>query len=169
MAKSAVAPSPAGAAGAAKSPEKSGKSKKIIVLALAALLLSGAGGGGAWWYLNRGHDAHAKAPVAKAPLFHSIEPFTVNLLEEHGDHYLQVAVVFQVEDDKAVEQIKTYLPVIRSRFLLLLSGKHPSDLSTPQGKSALVEELVATARESLPAGTPERGIQGAYLGAFVIQ
>lgn len=167
MAKSVVAPSPA-AAGAAKAPQKSGKSKMLIIVA-AVLVLVGAGGGGAWWYFNRGHDAHPKAAVVKAPLFHSIEPFTVNLLEEHGDHYLQVAVVFQVEDEKSIEQIKTYLPVIRSRFLLLLSGKYPSDLSTPQGKSTLVEELVATARESLPAGTRERGIRGAYLGAFVIQ
>ena len=91
----------------------------------------------------------------------------MNLAEENGDHYLQMSVVYQLADDKAVEQLKTYLPVIRNHILLLLSAKRPSELASADGKQKLVGELVAAARESLPG---EHGVvTGAYLGAFVIQ
>jgi len=110
-----------------------------------------------------------KVAKAKPPGFHTLDPFTVNLAEENGDHYLQVAVVYELSDDKAVDKVKTYLPVIRNRILLLLSAKRPSELATAEGKQKLVDELVTAARASIPGTTPDRGITGAFLGAFVIQ
>ena len=148
----------------------SGKKKSKLWLILLVLLVVGAAGGGAaWWFLLRA-PAHseAKAEKAKPPVFHTLEPFTVNLAEENGDHYLQMSVVYQLADEKAVEQVKTYLPVIRNRILLLLSAKRPSELASAEGKQKLVGELVAAARESMP-GEGDKGIGGAYLGAFVIQ
>jgi flagellar FliL protein len=156
-------------ADAAAAPARKKKSKLMLVLMM-LVLLGAAGGGAAWWFLGRAHvEADAKAAPVKPPLFHTLEPFTVNLAEENGDHYLQVSVVYQVTDDKAVDQVKTYLPVIRNRILLLLSAKRPSELSTPEGKQKLVDDLVGAARASIPGTTPERGITGAFLGAFVIQ
>ena len=93
----------------------------------------------------------------------------MNLLQENGDHYLQVGIVYQVADDKAVDAIKTYMPVIRNRILLLLSSKHPSELAQLDGKQKLVGELVVAARDALPGATPERGVESAFLSAFVIQ
>jgi flagellar FliL protein len=145
------------------------KSKKLLFIIIAVLVL-GAGGGGAWFWLHQQHPAEAKVAEKKPPVFVTLEPFTVNLLQEGGDHYLQVGIVFQVEGDKAVDAMKTYMPVIRNRILLVLSGKHPSELSQVDGKQKLVSELVLVARESLPEGTtPERGIDGALLSSFVIQ
>ena len=165
MAKTATLAAPA-----AEAAQPAGKKKSKLLPMLAVLLVLGAAGGGAaWWFLGRAHEAEPKAAVAKPPLFHNLDPFTVNLAEENGDHYLQVSIVFQVADEKAVDQVKTYLPVIRNRILLLLSSKHPSELSTPEGKQKLVDELVAAARASIPGTTPDRGITGAFLGAFVIQ
>jgi flagellar FliL protein len=139
----------------------------VIVLAL--LVALAAGGGAGWWFLGRGAAAsEPKHEKAKPPVFQTLEPFTVNLAEENGEHYLQMSVVYQMADEKAVEQLKTYLPVIRNRILLLLSAKHPSELATPEGKQKLVGELVAAARESLP-GDQREGVTSAYLGAFVIQ
>lgn len=150
----------------AAKPRKKGK---VLVLALAALVLAG-GGGGAWWWMNRdAGTAQAKAPSTRPPVFLNLEPFTVNLLEEDGEHYLQTSIVFQVADDKTVETMKAYLPVIRNRILLLLSGKRPSDLAAPAGKAKLVDELTAAVRESIPGSAPDRGIVQAFLGAFVVQ
>jgi flagellar protein FliL len=150
-------------------PAKKKKSRLLPTL-LGLLLVGCAGGAGAWWYLGRAAEpGEVKAAPVKPPVFHSLEPFTVNLAEENGDHYLQVSVVYQVTDGQAVDLVKTYLPVIRNRVLLLLSAKRPSELSTAEGKQKLVAELVSAARESIPGTTPERGITGAFLGAFVIQ
>jgi len=151
-------------------PAAAPKKKKPLLLILAILVILLAGGGGAaWWFLRGGHDAPAQAATAKPPLFHALEPFTVNLLEENGDHYLQVAIVLQVEDDKVIDQVKAYLPIIRNKILLLLSSKKPSDIGSQDGKQRLVSDILRVTRESLPGTTPERGVTSAYLGAFVIQ
>lgn len=145
------------------------KGRKGLVVVVALLMLAG-GGGGTWWWLNRNTGAaQANAPPSRPPIFMNLEPFTVNLLQEEGERYLQTSIVFQVADEKAMEAMKLYLPVIRNRILLLLSGKRPSDLATPAGKAKLVEEITGTVREAIPGTTPERGIVQAYLGAFVIQ
>jgi flagellar FliL protein len=152
---------------AAKPARKRGK---LLIVAVALLLLGGAGGGGTWWWMSRdAGSAQAKVPPMRPPVFMNLDPFTVNLLEEDGEHYLQTSIVFQVTDEKAMETMKSYLPVIRNRILLLLSGKRPSDLATPAGKAKLVDELTAAVRESVPGTTPERGIVQAYLGSFVVQ
>jgi flagellar FliL protein len=166
VAKPALAAVPAADAAA---PAKKKKSKLPLII-VALLVLAGAGGGAAWWFYGRAHEpTEAKASAVKPPVFHTLDPFTVNLAEENGDHYLQVSVVYQVADNKAVDEVKTYLPVIRNRILLLLSAKRPSELTSAEGKQKLVDELVAAARASIPGESPERGITGAFLGAFVIQ
>ena len=150
---------------AAKAPPR--KSRKGLVAIVLLLVLAGAGGG-AWWWTQR--DAGAQASAApRAPVFMNLEPFTVNLLEEGGEHYLQTSLVFQVTDEKIVETMKAYLPVIRNRVLLLLSSKRPSDIASPEGKAKLVGEVTAAVRDSIPGTPPDRGILQAYISAFVIQ
>jgi flagellar FliL protein len=157
-------------ADSAAAPAKKKKKSRLLLIVVVLVLLAAAGGGAAWWFLGRAPAAaEHKAEVVKPPVFQTLEPFTVNLAEENGDHYLQVSIVYQVIDDKAVDQVKTYLPIIRNRILMLLSAKRPSELNTPEGKQKLVSELVTAARESIPGTTPERGVTGAFLGSFVIQ
>ena len=140
-----------------------------IIIVLLVLLV--AGGGGAAWYFLAPHPAagEAKAAVVKPPVYVPLDPFTVNLAEENGDHYLQIGIVYQVGDDKLAETIKQYMPVLRDRILLLLSGKKPSELATTQGKTKLVDELVAAVHQSLPPLSPDQQVRGALLSSFVIQ
>jgi flagellar FliL protein len=153
---------------AADGPAKKKSPIKWIVLGL--LIVAIGGGAGAWYYLRPApSEGAAKAAEAKVPVFLNLEPFTVNLQEENGEHYLQVGIVYQVASDKVVDSAKVYMPVLRNRILLLLSAKRPSDLATAEGKSRLVAELIAAARESIPGSTPDRGVSGALLSAFVIQ
>lgn len=159
------APAPAAAVPVVAPPKKKSKLLMIII----ALLLVGGGGAGGAFYFSRQHPAEAKAVEHKPPVYVTLEPFTVNLLEQGGEHYLQAGIVYQVADAHAADSLKQYLPAIRNRVLLLLSSKHPSDLAGPEGKQQLVAEVLIAARESVPGETPERGIGGAYLSSFVIQ
>ena len=172
MAKTLTASDAKPAAGAQPGTARKKSSKKGLLLVVLLLVLLGGGGGAGWWFFLRAPataDKEVRPAAPKAPIFLNLEPFTVNLQEENGDHYLQVGIVYQVADDKIVESAKVYMPILRNRILLLLSAKHPSELSTLEGKNKLVAELIAAARESLPGNTPDRGVVGAYLGAFVIQ
>ena len=137
---------------------------------VAVVLLLAAGGGAAWYFLApHAGAAEPKTAAAKPPVYVPLEPFTVNLAEENGDHYLQVGIVYQVSDDKLADTLKQYMPVLRNRILLLLSGKKPSELANVEGKRKLVDELVTSVRESLPPLPPDQAVRGALLSSFVIQ
>ncbi|MDQ6620911.1 MAG: flagellar basal body-associated protein FliL [Pseudomonadota bacterium] len=169
MAKITAAPAPTPAS-ADPTPIKKKGSKLPMLIGIAVLILMAAGGA-AWHFLHAPANAAspAEAKPAGKPLFVTLEPFTVNLAEESGDHYLQVGIVYQVDDDKVADNMKLHMPIVRNRLLLLLSAKHPSDLTSADGKRKLVDELVLAARESLPGSTPEKGVSSALLGSFVIQ
>jgi flagellar FliL protein len=167
------------------------KRGKWLWIALLALLVLGGGGGGTWYYLTTlqkdgdtpaagestagdATPAEAKAAEAKPgpppkPLFVNLDPFTVNLVEENGDHYLQTAIVLQVTDEHASEAIKLYMPIIRNRYLLLLSSKRPSELMPVEGKQKLAEQLLTEARGSLPGESADKGIVNGFFASFVIQ
>lgn len=160
----------------AAAPKKKSKLKLVLLVVLVLALLGG--GGGAAWYFTLGTagdkagdkaKAAAKEASHKPPVFVNLEPFTVNLAAEGADRYLQTTIVLQMTDDKAADALKGYMPVIRNRFLLLLSSKKPSELETVEGKQKLVQELIAAAQAAIPGSSPERGVAGALFSTFVIQ
>ena len=82
-------------------------------------------GGAAAFFMMGGKgkkgDDHAEEKVeAKTPTFVVIEPFVVNLQQETGDQYLQVAMTLQVPDGQTAEALKLYMPQVRSRLLMVL-------------------------------------------------
>lgn len=167
MAKTAtVTPMRAEAPATAAAPAKSSRKWLFIAVALVAVL--GIAGGAAWYFLAPHAPADAKAAAPKPPVFVPLDAFTVNLAEENGDHYLQVGIVYQVSDDKVVDTMKQYMPVLRNRILLLLSSKKPSDLASVDGKRKLVDELVAAVKDAMPLPAGQE-VRGALLSSFVIQ
>lgn len=171
-AKTGAAPLAAVKPGVPPATPPTGNKKSKLLWIVLALMVLGAGGGAAWYFFGQtppaAEGAEHKAS-AHAPLFLALDPFTVNLAEDSGDHYLQAGIVYQVADEKVTERMKQYMPVVRNRILLLLSAKRPSDIVSADGKRKLVDELVTAARESTPGTTPDKGITGALFSSFVIQ
>ena len=138
----------------AEAPPK--KSKKLLIIILATVLVVVlAGGGAAFFLLKKGdhaEDEDAAEEVAKpakkkdkkkdaAPVFINLDPFTVNLIPETGDQYLQVALTLELEDAHAEPDLKARMPKIRNNLTLLLSGKKASELLPKEGKEKLAEAL----------------------------
>ena len=158
----------AAAAGAAPA---GGSKKKMIIIIAAVLLL--AGGGGAGWFLMKPKDEHAaaahKAEKVEPPEYLQVESFTVNLQPEGEPQYLQIAMTLQVQGAKEAEEIKTNMAKVRSRILLLLSGKKASEISTVEGKQQLAREIVASVKEPfVPKGEPQK-VDDVLFTAFIIQ
>jgi len=147
------------------------KSKKKLVMMIGAAVLIAAGAGGAWFFLGSKQEAGApaKQEPPKPPVFIAMEPFTVNLQPEAGEQYLQVQFTLQMTDEKQVELIKMYMPLVRSRLLLLLSSKKPSEISTPEGKKKLQDEIVALIKQPFTPQSPPQGVTGVFFTSFVIQ
>jgi len=175
MAKAAVAAVPApGAADGAEAPKSK---KKLIIIIVAAVLLLAGGGGAAWFFLMKpkaeaGHEeAPAKVEHKGPPAFTIMDPFVVNLAEPDNGRYLQIGITYELTDAKAAEALKTYTPIIRSRILIVLSGKTVNDLSTIEGKQKLMDELVDLARVTVHGDgkDPTNGVRDVHFSSFVIQ
>ncbi|RQO56429.1 flagellar basal body rod protein [Paucibacter sp. KBW04] len=145
------------AAAAAEAPKGGGKKKLIIIIA-AVLLLVLIGGGAALMLMKKkapadgeegGEEAahEAPAPAAHAPkpgtppTFVPLDPFTVNLSDKEVDRFAQIGVTLEVGDAHTADQIKAYLPAIRSNILMLLSHKSSAELLTLEGKEKLAREI----------------------------
>ncbi len=89
--------------------------------------------------LKKKKEAEAKG---LPPAFVELEPFTVNLQPDSNvDQYLQVKASLKVDEAHAADHVKAYTPEIRHHVLLLLSGKKASELSHPEGREALANEI----------------------------
>lgn len=167
----AKAPTPPAADGAG-APKKSKKLLIIVLVLVVVLLLAGIGvvtllllkkSGG-------GDEAAAPAPapaeviaappgavdLTKPPTFVPLDPFVVNLAAGEGDRLLQVVIALRVIDAKTGEGLKGFMPEIRHRINLILRGKLPSELGTPEGQEALAVRIAEDINEIL-GFPPNRG------------
>ncbi|OYO30450.1 flagellar basal body-associated protein FliL [Janthinobacterium sp. PC23-8] len=165
-------------ADAALAPAGASKKKLIIIILAAVLVAGGVGGGAAWYFLHGKGDAEESAPskkkkhsAAKAgpPVYVPIDSFTVNLQPENGEQYLQTAFTLQVANSEEMETIKANMPKVRSRLLLLLSGKKASELNTVEGKQQLAAEIVAQINQPFEEKGPEQDVTDVLFTAFIIQ
>lgn len=147
------------------------KSKKKLFVMLAVLLLVLGVGGGAFYLLGSSEPAAtAKQEPPKPPVFLPLDQFTVNLQSDGvGDQFLQAAFTLQVANQEQVDLIKLYMPLVRSRLLLLLSSKKASEISGVDGKKKLSEEIIAQVKQPFtPQGAPQT-VTGVFFTSFVIQ
>lgn len=170
------APAKQEAAAEGEAPPK--KSKKLIIILAIVILLAAGGGGAAFFLMKKKHadneeegggDPHAekakekeKEPPkvnfdpTKPPIFVKLDPFTVNLQPENGDHYLQISIFLRVSDQKLGDQLKLYMPELRHRINLLLAGKKPSELGNPEGRELCAEEIKLEANDVLGFPPPKK-------------
>lgn len=129
------------------------KSKKLLIIVLALVLVLVLGGGAAAFLLLKKSDPADDEEVAEEtakpkkkkpeapPVFVNLDPFTVNLVPEAGDQYLQVALSLEIEDAHEEATLKGQMPKIRNNVTLLLSSKRASELLSKEGKQQLAETL----------------------------
>jgi flagellar protein FliL len=142
----------------AEAPKK--KSKKLLIIILTAVFVLVLVGGGTAFMLMKNAD-HAdddediaeettkpkkkdkKKDAHASPVFVNLDAFTVNLVPETGDQYLQVVLSLELEDVAADPVLKSLMPKIRNNITLLLSSKKASELLPKEGKESLAEALKA--------------------------
>jgi flagellar FliL protein len=180
-------------------PVKAGKKKLIVLLVAVLLLLAAAGAGAVFWLKARAQAAHevedademAEVADAKAaprrdpkevPVFVPLDSFTVNLADREAERYAQIGISLELNDPKAGERIKLFMPAIRNNILMVLAHKRSSDLLERSGKEKLAEEVLRETERALgvepqPAGAaPKKGAQdearpvrAVHFSNFIIQ
>jgi len=183
MAKAPATPKAEAAGSVPIAPQRS---KKLLIIAVtlvvvAMLLFAGVAGllmlkkakGG-----EHAEDVETSEPfdLSKPPTFVALEPFVANLAPDEGDRYLQVVLALRVGDAKTGEMLGGFMPEIRHQINLLLTSKLPSELSTPDGREILADEIVARTNAVLGgsaksggAKAPQGPIQAVFFNSFIIQ
>lgn len=145
---------------AASAPAPSKKKKILIILAALVLLIAIAVGAVVAVLLLKPPpeeldddeeivevEKPAKKKSNLPPVYVALDPFTVNLVPETVDQYLQVVLSLECEDPAAESRVKAMMPRIRNGITLLLSSKKASELLSREGK----EQLAAELKESINA------------------
>jgi len=179
-------------------PVKAGKKKLVIIIVAVLLLLAAAGGGLVFWLKAKAQAAQAEdaeegSAVAQAaaapkrdpkvvPVFVSLDNFTVNLADREAERYAQIGISLELNDAKAGEKIKVFMPAIRNNILMVLAHKRSSDLLERSGKEKLAEEVLRETERALglepamPGAAKKRGddeeprpVRAVHFSNFIIQ
>ena len=158
--------------------KKSGKLKWFILL-LVLLLLAAGGAGAYWWFFMRQPAAVTEQPAAGAPPAPAVmadnarsegrvvalPPFLVNLADPAGRRYLKLSMEVEVNAPEAAREIESQNAKVRDALILLLSSKPYAELSLPEGKLQLKNEVADRLNQIL--GAPR--VTRVYFTEFVVQ
>lgn len=165
------------------------KNKKLLIIIIAVLVLVlGGGGAAAYLLMSKGAD-HAeeeeevateqsgkkkKGEKEAPPAYVALDPFTVNLVAETGDQFLQLMISVEVVDISVGDRLKMYMPKLRNNITLLLSTKKASELVTKEGKELLAEEIRDQMNEiveipSVKGKPPQDAVKEVLFTSFIIQ
>jgi len=151
--------------------------KKWIIIGVGVLFLVG-GSYAVWKFLLAGkftgksepqtEEIEHKAAKTKGEEFgtlYQMTPFIVNLFGKEGRRYLKATIELEVESDYIKEQLTQRTPQLRDAILMLLTSKSFEDISRPDGKLRLKNELILRINQILPGS----GIRALYFTEFIVQ
>ncbi|WP_092519026.1 flagellar basal body-associated protein FliL [Xenorhabdus japonica] len=145
-----------------------------MILLILIAVLGAAIGGYSWWVMSQSTNNSTKQEQATAidiPIFMTLEPFTVNLIdnEDHFDRVLYVGVTLRLSDQETRQRLHNYLPEVRSRMLLLLSRQKATALAKDDGKMHLMADIKQTLHPTLIPGEPDQEITDVLFTTFILR
>lgn len=172
--------------GVETAPAKNSKKLLIIIIAVVVVVL-GLGGVTAFLLLRHAPEQDDDGEVAvektkpvkkkkvdrEVPIYVALDAFTVNLVPDNGDQFLQLVMSLEVEDAQVADQLKMYTPKLRNDLTLLLSSKKASQLISKEGKELLAQEVKEQINGIIePAGKGKKRdgpIKEVLFTSFIIQ
>jgi flagellar FliL protein len=143
------------------------KSRKLLYILLGVIVVGLLGAGGALYVLKKNtaddelYDDEeeivesAPARPETPPVFLPLENMVVNLADAGGNRFVQIGISLQIEDAKTGEEMKAYMPSIRSSVLLLISQRTSEELLQLPGKEKLANDIVADISRIMGYRLPE--------------
>lgn len=146
------------------------KSKKLLIIIVAVAVVLAAGGGGAFFYISKQRAAAAAAEdgeegsPAKAaahagpkvpPAYLPLDNMVVNLADPGGERVAQVGITLEVTDAHAADNVKLFLPTIRSGVLMLISQRTAEQLLSQEGKQKLAKDILRETAKPFGGGEEE--------------
>jgi len=120
-----------------------------------------------WMLRGRVQSEAAVTPANQVKSVLHLETFVLNLADPNERAYLRVGIDLGLTTEFQANERSPNPPValLRDTILGVLSLAKPQDLTTPQGKSKLKDDLLRALRERAPA----LGVQEVYFTEFLVQ
>ena len=154
----------------------SGGSRKLLWILVVLVVLASSAAATALFMVMSGDDdgqAQAREPEIvepQSPIFVEIEPFTVNLADDdYGSRLLYAGISLKVADERSKTLLTEHMPEVRSRLLMLLSGKQATDLASPEDKQRLADQVKTSLEAPMVEPQPELAIDSVLFTEFIVQ
>lgn len=155
--------------------ETSSGSKKLLWIMIILVVLSSAGAAAAiYMVLDQRETAEGgeiqRVTERETPVFTRIEPFTVNLADDrYGSRLLYTGITLLVGNEQSKTIIEEHMPQVRSRLLILLSGKQASELTSTEGKEELAQAIISRLTVPLTENQPPLDLREVLFTDFIVQ
>jgi len=156
--------------------ESSGGSKKLLWVMIILVLLSSAGAAAAIYLVldqrNSSDSGEAQQQTVELtpPVFTRIEPFTVNLADDrYGSRLLYTGITLRVGNEQSKTIIEEHMPQVRSRLLILLSGKQANELTSTEGKEELAQAIISRLNVPFTENQPPLDLREVLFTEFIVQ
>ncbi|MGY5320048.1 flagellar basal body-associated protein FliL [Vreelandella aquamarina] len=153
--------------------ESSGGSKKLLWVMIILVLLSSAGAAAAIYLVLDQRDSgevQQQTIELTPPVFTRIEPFTVNLADDrYGSRLLYTGITLRVGNEQSKAIIEEHMPQVRSRLLILLSGKQANELTSTEGKEELAQAIISRLNVPLTENQPPLDLREVLFTEFIVQ
>lgn len=104
------------------------------------------------------------------PIFESLDPpFVVSFKAQKSARFMQLAIDLMSHNPETVAKVKELKPIIRSQLVLLFSDQVYEEITTSEGKDALLKSIVEMTNGILEEHDADADIEGAYFSSFVAQ
>lgn len=111
-------------------------------------------------------QAETKVEMPDLGVLVGLEDVIVSLRSDNRKpRYLRININLEVKDGMVAQVVTTRLPQLRDMVIMACSDKTPEDLSTPEGKKGLRDEIFRRIDEKMPEGT----LMNVYFSDLVVQ
>ncbi|BCB72197.1 flagellar basal body-associated protein FliL [Vreelandella aquamarina] len=115
-------------------------------------------------------EAQQQTVELTPPVFTRIEPFTVNLADDrYGSRLLYTGITLRVGNEQSKTIIEEHMPQVRSRLLILLSGKQANELTSTEGKEELAQAIISRLNVPLTENQPPLDLREVLFTEFIVQ
>ena len=112
-----------------------------------------------------GHGTNKKeSSLSKKDLSYQFDKFNINLLDPRGRWFIIIMINVEAASAKVLREIEDNVVPLRDATIMLLSGKKPEEVQTPDGKEQLRRELLARYEGVLKPGA----IKNIYFSDFIV-
>ncbi|GED45530.1 flagellar protein FliL [Vreelandella aquamarina] len=115
-------------------------------------------------------EAQQQTVELTPPVFTRIEPLTVNLADDrYGSRLLYTGITLRVGNEQSKTIIEEHMPQVRSRLLILLSGKQANELTSTEGKEELAQAIISRLNVPLTENQPPLDLREVLFTEFIVQ